>query len=100
MVIRHRQLAALFKVLIKGFHRRGMQGNQSALTELGMTNPQDAIGQDIMDPEVERLGNAEPGCGNQPQQRPVDLPSKRICLAKPTSRFNKLHNFLRRVDVG
>ena len=84
MVVRHGQLAALFEVAVKGLRRRGVQGNQSALTELGATDLQDAIGQYVMQPEVERLGNAEPGRGNQPEQRPVDLASKRIRLAKPT----------------
>ena len=70
VVIRHGQPAALFEVTVKGIRRRGVQGDQAALTELGTADLQDAIGQYIMEPEVERLRNAEPCRGNQPEQCP------------------------------
>jgi hypothetical protein len=94
------QPAALFEVLVEGFRRRRVQRNQAAFAELGPSDLQDAIGQYIIEPEIERFGNTKPGRGNERQQRPIDLPSKRVRPAKLSSRDNELHNLLRRVDVG
>jgi hypothetical protein len=38
VVVRHDQPAALFEVPVKGNRRRGVQGNEAALTELGTTD--------------------------------------------------------------
>jgi len=64
VVVRHSQWATLFEVTFKSIRRRGVQGHQAALTEFSTTDLQNAIGQDVMEPEVERFGNAEPGRGN------------------------------------
>ena len=77
-----------------------MQGDQAAFTELGVTDLQNAIGQYVSEPEVERLGNAESGRSNQPEQRSVNPASKWIRGAQTTGRCNELRNLLRCVDVG
>src|SRR5438105_13204492 len=86
VIVCYGQPAALFEILVKGFHRRGVQGDQAAFTKLSTTDLQDAIGQYIAEPEVEGLRDAEACRSNQPEQRPVDLTSERVRSAKPTSR--------------
>jgi hypothetical protein len=99
VIIRYGQAASPFEVLVKDFHHGVVQGNHAALAKLGATDLQNTVGQHVIESEVERLRNAEPGCGNQSKQRSVDFSSKRVRLAKPTSGLHELHNLLWGVDV-
>ena len=99
VIVRYGQSAPLFEILVKGFHRRGVQGDQAALAKLGATDLQDALGQYVKESKVERFGNAQPCRSNQSEQRPINLPPKGVRLAKPTSPFQELHNLGRGVDV-
>jgi len=82
VIVRYGQPPTLFEILVKGFHRRGVEGDQASLTKLGTTDLQDAIRQYIAESEVECLRDTEPCRGNQPEQRPVDLTSERVRSAK------------------
>ena len=44
-MLRDATQATLFEIFVKGFHRRGVQWDQAALTKLGTANLEDAIGQ-------------------------------------------------------
>jgi hypothetical protein len=65
VIVHYGQPAALFEILVKGFHHRGVQRNQAAFSEFRATDLQDAIGQYVRQSEAERFGNAEPCRGNQ-----------------------------------
>jgi hypothetical protein len=55
VIIRHGQAAPPFEVLVKDFHHSGVQGNHAALTKLGARDLQNAVGQHVIESEVERL---------------------------------------------
>jgi hypothetical protein len=76
-----------------------VQGDETGFSKLRVPNAQDAIGQDVGQPEVEGLGYPQAGGRDEPKQRRVHLPSQRVRGSKATRRLDNLSHLLVRVEV-
>lgn len=66
MVVRHGQPAAQIEVTVEGVRHRGVQGDEAALPELRLRDPQDAIREHVGEPEIERFGDVQPVAATRP----------------------------------
>jgi len=72
MIIIGRKFEPIFEVALERSHGGRMEWNEAALTEFGFANLQHSIGQNVLNSEVERLGNTEPCRRYQPKQGFID----------------------------
>ena len=79
-----------------------MQRHEPALAELGLADVQDAVGPYIVEPERERLGDAQSRGGDQPEQHDVELATQGIGLLTPelAGGIEDAGDLVRRVDIG
>ena len=73
VIVRYGQPAALFEIVVEGFHRRGVQGDQAALPKLGTADLQDADSSD---------GEGRSGPSHRSQTR-VEWLADRVWIAGP-----------------
>ena len=70
-----------------------MQWHQTGLSELGLPNQQ-AIIRDVGKSQPQRLGNSQPGGGQQRDQSGVCLGSHRATRTESTGGFEKAADFV------
>ena len=100
VVVRHGQLAAPIEVAVERVRHRRVQGDESALPELCPPDQQNAVGLQVIEPQIERLRDAQARCGDQPEERRVHLASEWVCPSQSAGGLDDLRHLLGRVDVG
>jgi len=79
VVVRYGQLAAPIEVAVEHVRHRRVQGDESALPELCPPDQQSSVGLQVIEPQIERLRDAQARCGDEPEERRVHLASEWIC---------------------
>ena len=78
LVVRHGQSTARIEVAVEHLRHGGMQRDEAALPELGPPDQQNVVGLYVVEPQVERLRDAQPGRGDQPEECRVHLAPERV----------------------
>src|ERR1700720_3692429 len=100
VVVRYGQLAAPIEVAAEHVRHRRVQGDESALPELCPPDQQSSVGLQVIEPQIERLRDAQARCGDEPEERRVHLASEWICPSQSAGGLDDLRHLLGRVDVG
>ena len=100
MVVRHGQPAAPIEVAVERIRHRGMQRDKPALAELCPPDQQNAVGLQIVEPQVERLRDPQPRRGDQSEECRVHLAPEWVCPSQSAGGRDDLRHLLGRVDVG